>query len=224
MLVSIIIPVYNEAKTISEVLSELLNLGIDKEVILVDDGSTDFKYQQGVFLDPRISIIRHSRNRGKGAALRTGLAAAKGDLAVFFDADMEYRPEDILALTNALSTGSHSVCYGSRFLGKSRFYPLNYLANRLITKLTSLSTGLRLTDVETGMKAFNKAIFDRIKLMEDGFAIEIEVTIKLAKAGYQIQEVPIDYCARNRKQGKKITWFDGIKALIAILRYGITKQ
>ena len=240
---SVVVPVYNESRTWQEILAavETVELpGVAKQVIVVDDGSTDGTRQEleqfarGVGELPRppqggrvgYTLLFHPANRGKGAAVRTGLAAADGDVVVVQDADLEYDPRDYPRLIGPILDGQADVVYGSRFgRGRpSRCHRMNYLANRFLTALSNLATGLRLTDMETCYKVFRRAVLARIRLEQDRFGFEPEITAKLAALGVRLREVPIRYVGRTRHEGKKIGWRDGLKAIWCILRYGLTAR
>lgn len=221
-MITIILPCYNEVGKIYHALNRLLTLKLEKQVIVVDDGSTDgtrlrlANYVTAGF--PDLEVIYHERNKGKGAALQTGLEKSQGDIIVFFDADLEYSPADIPKAVEVVKSKGCAACYGSR-MAEGKFNPASYLANRFLTKLTNLLTGLNLTDMETGLKVFNAQMLKSLALQEQGFGIEPEITIKLAKAKHRIEEIPIEYNARGKAQGKKIRWLDGVKAIFCILRY-----
>jgi glycosyltransferase involved in cell wall biosynthesis len=238
MLLSIIIPVYNEERLVCELLSMVVALqlegGVNKEIIVVDDGSSDeTAHKVSAFIADHeltdIRLIQHDKNRGKGAAVKTGMASAKGNLMIIQDADLEYEPQDILEVIRPVLRGDTMVCYGSRILkekalGRSGFfgflrgkhpdsYFLAYLGGVTITKWINLLTGSKLTDEPTCYKCFRRKALERIAIRHDDFAWEPEVTVKLLIRGHQIKEVPISYHPRKRDEGKKINWKDGAKAL-----------
>ena len=224
MMVSVVIPVYNEAKTIAEVVSRVQAVGIDKEVIVVDDYSTDGtrdRLEELPQLYDNLRVMYHDQNRGKGAALRTGFAVATGDVIIIQDADLELTPEEYPRLLEPIADGRTDVVYGSRFLDRSRKYPLtlSIMANRFLTSLTNLVSGLRITDMETCYKIFRRPVLDRITLKSDRFGFEPEFTVKIAKKGYGVHEVPVSY--EPRTEGKKINWADGVKAVFTIVWYRI---
>lgn len=235
MLLSIVIPVYNEFRTWRVLLQRVLDAklpGLRKEILLVDDASTDgttaqmrqFAAEVAVAGDPSgavFQVLFHEKNRGKGAALRTGFAAASGDFVLVQDADLEYDPSDYAVLVEPLVAGKADVVYGSRFLhGKPRHALLqSYLANRFLTALANWTTGQKLTDMETCYKAFCRPVLQGISLQQDRFGFEPEVTAKLAAAGVKILEVPITYSGRTKAEGKKIGFKDGLNAIRCILRY-----
>ena len=224
---SVIIPVYNERGTLEKVLRRVARAPMEKEVIVVDDGSDDGtrKILESLLenADPsdRLRIFFHDRNRGKGAAVRTGIEQAAGDWILIQDADLEYDPQDYPALLAPLLDGRADVVYGSRFLDGAHGtrYLQHYLANRFLTFVSNLMTGLNLSDMETGYKVFRRQVLDGIRLLSNGFEFEPEITAKVARRGYRIYEVPISYNSRSYQEGKKITWVDGVKALWALLRF-----
>ena len=224
---SIVIPVFNERGTWRELLArvEAVDLGkVGRQVILVDDCSTDGTREQlQAFAAgrPDATARFHEVNRGKGAALRTGFAAATGDFVVVQDADLEYDPNDFPALLEPLLAGRADVVYGSRFLNRPREkgYLRNYLANRFLTWLSNLTTGLKLTDMETCYKMFRREVLAGIGLEQDRFGFEPEITAKLAAAGARVVEVPISYAPRSSEEGKKIGLSDGLEAIGCIFKY-----
>ena len=229
-LLSVVIPIFNEARTIEQVVTSVRATGLPVEIVLVDDGSTDGTREllRRLSGDPDCQVIMHGKNEGKGAALKTGLAAAKGDVIVIQDADMEYDPRDFRILLQPILEDDADVVYGSRFIHNDR--PVSPLwhqgANQLITFLSVLATGYRFTDVETCYKMFRRELIEDIvpTLREKRFGIEIELTFKLArKSGVRFYERPIRYARRSYAQGKKIGWRDGIAALWCILRYSFTR-
>ena len=226
-LLSVIIPVYNEAATVQIVVERVSDSGVPCEIILVDDGSTD---GTGEIVERLASergdvvLLKHARNRGKGAALQTGFAAARGDIVVVQDADLEYDPADFWRLIQPIVSGHADVVYGSRFRGDSQraLYFWHYLGNKLITLLSNMNTNLNLSDVETGYKLFRRELIQSVAphLRENGFGIEPEITARVAKiSGTRFYEVPISYDGRTYAEGKKIGWRDGVRAVYCILRY-----
>jgi glycosyltransferase involved in cell wall biosynthesis len=219
---SVVIPAYNEADTIGEVIRRVLNCGFDTEIVVVDDASTDNtrKYLQSLE-HPQVHCFYHAVNRGKGAALRLGFAAARNPYVVVQDADLEYDPRDYKALLEPLFDGRADVVFGSRFLGGPHrvLFFWHYLGNRLLTLLSNLVCNINLTDMETGMKAFRRDKLATLKLSADRFTFEPEITAKAARAKWRIYEVPISYSGRTYKEGKKIGWRDAIAALGAVLYY-----
>ncbi|GAB6164111.1 glycosyltransferase family 2 protein [Thermostilla marina] len=225
---SVVMPVFNEAATIDTVLQRVLDVPIDKEVIVVDDGSTDGTTKKlTAWTDhPHVVVLRHERNRGKGAALRTAFAEAKGDVIVIQDADLEYDPLEYPRLVAPIAEGTADVVYGSRFIaaGPHRvLYFWHYVANRIITTVSNMFTDLNLTDVETCHKAFRREVIADIlpTLKENRFGIEIELTAKIARRGCRIYEMGISYHGRTYQQGKKIGAGDAIQAMWCIVRYAL---
>ncbi|MGQ9673005.1 MAG: glycosyltransferase family 2 protein [Candidatus Aminicenantales bacterium] len=224
MKLSVIIPVYNEAKTIEEILRRVqaVELGLEKEIIVVDDGSTDGTRAilEGS-TSPSIRVIFHTKNQGKGAALQTGFAAATGDIFLVQDADLEYDPREYPKLLEPILDGRADVVYGSRFLGGPHRVLLfwHYLGNRILTTFSNMVSNLNLTDMETCYKVFRKDVLQRLKLKSKRFGFEPEITVKLAKLKCRVYEVPISYSGRDYAEGKKITWKDGLAAIFHILRF-----
>src|ERR1700716_2961186 len=227
MKVSVVIPCFNERDTIEQVVNSVRNSPIQNiEIIVVDDGSTDgtidvLKEKVAGLAD---QIIYQPTNRGKGAALRTGFAAATGDIILVQDADLEYSPSDYPALLHPIFSGSADVVFGSRFLGGRPHRVLYFwhsIGNRFLTVLSNMFTNLNLTDVETCYKAFRAPLVKNLDLREDGFGFEVEVTAKLAKAHCRIYEVGISYGGRTYAEGKKVNWKDGMRAIYAIVRYNL---
>lgn len=220
MMLSAIIPAYNEESTLGEVVGLLKKLNVEKEIIVIDDGSTDNTYNVARNLGVR--VIRHEKNKGKGAAIHTGFNAAKGDTVIIQDADLEYSPEDIPALLEPIETGKADAVYGSRFMGKiERMSPHHRFGNLFLSKATQLLFGVNLTDVETGYKVVKREAIDSFNLEHEDFRFEIELTFKLIKGGYKIVEVPIKYHGRKKGE-KKITWRDGVKAFLYMISLKIS--
>lgn len=223
--ISIIIPVYNEEKTIGQVIDKILKMKmskIEKEIIIVNDGSTDKTYKIiKEYNDSRIILINKKVNEGKGSAIRSAMRKISGDVIVIQDADLEYNPNDIQRLIIPIKNNLADVVYGSRFLNKTsnKIFLLHYLGNRLITFLTNFATNLNLSDVETCYKMFTKKIAEEIKIKENRFGFEIEFTIKVALLGARIFEKEINYFGRSHSEGKKMKWYDMFNAIWCILKY-----
>jgi glycosyltransferase involved in cell wall biosynthesis len=227
MKLSVIIPVYNERNTIQEVLRRVrqVDLGdIDKEIIVVDDGSTDGTHDiLSMEGDSTTRIEHHQQNQGKGAAISTGIKLVTGDLVIFQDADLEYDPEDFRRLLDPVLKGKAEVVYGSRFTGERRnmlFW--HFLGNRFLSFLTNLLYNTTLSDMETCYKLFKREIIQDIEIKSKRFDVEPEVTAKILKKKIRIYEVPISYAGRELEEGKKITWHDGLPALWALIKYRFT--
>ncbi len=225
MLLSVIIPVFNEQEYIVDVVNCIRRQPLRKEIIVVDDGSTDGTREKvrAMAAEGKIRLIEQPVNRGKGAALRQGLPEAKGDIIIFQDADLELDPYDYSALVEPIVSGNTEVVYGSRFLSRHNRIPLsNLLVNKALTAVTNLLYRARLTDEATAYKVFRREVIASIPLRSNGFEICPEITAKLLKAGYNIIEVPIAYHPRSRQEGKKLNWADGIIAVITLLRFRFT--
>src|SRR5579863_7600402 len=220
--ISVVIPVYNEVDTIAQVIQRVLDCGFETEVIVVDDASTDGTREYLARLEePRVRCFYHAANRGKGAALRLGFAAAKSPFVIVQDADLEYDPKDYRAILEPLLDGRADMVYGSRFLGGPHrvLFFWHYLGNRLITLVSDMMSDLNLTDMETGMKAFRRDKLAMLKLSANRFTFEPEITCKAARARWRIYEAPISYSGRTYAEGKKIGWRDGIAAIAATVYY-----
>jgi glycosyltransferase involved in cell wall biosynthesis len=224
LLLSIIIPAYNEINFIGEIIKKVKETPYDKEIIVVDDCSTDgtSEYLKGLKEDG-VTVIFHEKNQGKGAALRSGITRAKGDIVIIQDADLEYDPKEYPRLLEPILDGKADVVYGSRFLGGPHrvFYFWHYLGNTMVTLLSNIFTNLNLTDMETGYKVFKREVFEGITIESNRFGFEPEITAKIAKKQCRIYEIPISYYGRGYEEGKKITWRDGIKAFFTILKYNV---
>jgi glycosyltransferase involved in cell wall biosynthesis len=220
---SIVIPVYNEKNTLSTLLTRVEAVDYDKEIVLVDDCSTDgtreivesYKNKKGY------TVAIHPHNQGKGAALRTGFAQASGDIIIIQDADLEYDPRDYGKLLEPILDGRADVVYGSRFLGGPHrvLFFWHYVGNMALTLLSNITTNLNLTDMETCYKAFTRQVLDSINLKCNRFGFEPEFTSKVAKQKFRIYEVPISYSGRDYAEGKKIGWKDGVAAIWFIIRF-----
>jgi len=220
--ISVVIPVFNEVATIGQVIQRVLDCGYETEAIVVDDASTDGTREYLQRLEhPRVHCFYHAVNRGKGAALRMGFAAAKNPYVIVQDADLEYDPRDYRLILEPLIDGRADMVYGSRFLGGPHrvLFFWHYLGNRLITLLSNVFSDLNLSDMETGMKAFRREKLVALKLSADRFTFEPEITCKAARARWRIYEVPISYSGRTYDEGKKIGWWDAIAAFAAIVYY-----
>ncbi|HEV2968949.1 MAG TPA: glycosyltransferase family 2 protein [Pirellulales bacterium] len=228
-LLSVLMPIYNERSTLAEIVRRVFQSPVDLEIelIAVDDHSTDGSWElliELAGLEPRIRALRHPANRGKGAAVRTGLVHARGQVVVIQDADLEYDPAIYPRLLAPLLAGEADAMFGSRFAGEHprQIGVWNRLANRLLTRVANRLTGLALTDMETGAKMIRADVLKRLKLTSNTFTIEPELTCRLAQAGARIREVPIAYSSRNYAAGKKIRPRDLFKALVVLLRCRFT--
>lgn len=220
---SIVIPVYNEAKTVDILLGRVFAAklpGWKKDVIIVDDGSTDGTKEALKKWQDRCTVILRDKNQGKGSVLREGFRHIKGDIVLIQDSDLEYNPDDYPQLLSPFDNPQVNVVYGSRFLGPhlSTMY-LYALGNKFVTFITNILFNTNITDMETGYKAFRREILDKLKLRASRFDFEPEFTAQVLRAGYQIYEVPISYYGRKFEEGKKLTWRDGVIALFTLLRY-----
>jgi len=224
---SVIMPVYNEAATVAEIIRRVLQQDPVQELIIVDDCSSDMTLEVLRKLaseESRIRLFSHGVNRGKGAALRTGFKEARAEVVVIQDADLEYDPAEYGKLLKPILNGQADVVYGSRFLGSEVHRVLYYwhsVGNYFLTLLSNMATNLNLTDMETGFKAFRREVIQKISLVENRFGFEPEVTAKLAKftPRLRIYEVAVSYYGRTYEDGKKIGWRDGVSALISIVKY-----
>ena len=228
--VSVVMPLFNEAGTIRDIVGHVLEQPCVQELIVVDDCSADDSWavlQEISAGEPRLRIFRHEVNQGKGAALRTGIAKATAPLVLVQDADLEYDPSDYEALIQPILAGKADVVFGSRFCGAGAHRVLYFwhsVGNRLLTTLSNMLTNVNLTDMETGYKVFRREVVQGIRIEEDRFGFEPEITAKVAKAGVRIYEVPISYYGRTYEEGKKITWRDGIRALWCIVKYNLFRR
>ena len=221
--VSVIVPVFNERSTVAEIVRRMrsVELPIEREIVVVDDGSDD---GTGAVLtqlrDSTVRVIAHPQNRGKGAAIRTGLESASGDLVLVQDADLEYDPEDWPRLLAPVLKGRARVVYGSRFTGERRnMLFLHWVGNRFLSLITNVLYNSTLSDMETCYKLFDRRVLDGIRLHADRFDFEPEFTAKVLRRGIRIYEVPISYAGRELSEGKKITWQDGVTALWTLVKY-----
>lgn len=217
-----IIPAYNERATLAEVIKRVGEQPFATEIIVVDDGSTDGTREllQETAWPENVQILYHTRNRGKGASIRTGIEAVTKEVTIIQDADLEYNPTDFAMVLRPIADGVADVVYGSRFLGTHRSFMLHhYIGNKLLTLITNVLYNNILTDMETGYKAFRTPILQSMTLRCDRFDFEPEITAKVLKKGYRIYEVPIYYAGRDYAEGKKITWRDAFAALWALLRF-----
>ncbi|HVT02332.1 MAG TPA: bifunctional glycosyltransferase/class I SAM-dependent methyltransferase [Thermoanaerobaculia bacterium] len=225
-LLSVVVPCYNERATVAELLRRVHEVPIDKEIIVVDDCSTDgsFLIVENLMKQfPEIRHIKQPQNQGKGAALRRGIEIARGDIVLIQDADLEYEPSEYPRLLQPIVDGDADVVFGSRFEGYPRRVMLYWhtLGNRFLTFLSNATTNLNLTDMETCYKVFRREVIQSIKLQSNRFGFEPEVTARIAQRGYRIYEVPISYHGRDYWEGKKINWKDGVSAVWTIMKYGL---
>ena len=222
-LLSVIVPVFNERNTLPEILRRIrrVELPIEVEVLLVDDGSSDGSNQIATALeDSTVRVISHPANKGKGAAVRTGLAHARGDLILIQDADLEYDPEDWPRLLRPMLRRRAPVVYGSRFTGERKnMMFLHWVGNRFLSMTTNVLYNTTLSDMETCYKLFDRRVLDGVEIRAERFDFEPEITAKLLRRGHRIYEVPISYTGREYDEGKKITWKDGYRALWTLARY-----
>jgi glycosyltransferase involved in cell wall biosynthesis len=220
---TVIIPMFNERNTVAEVVRRVraVDIPLDLEIIVVDDGSTDGSDKILAALeDSTLRVLTHDSNRGKGAAIRTALAYARGDLVVIQDADAEYDPDDWPRLLDPILKGKALVVYGSRFTGERKSMPLgSWLGNRLLSLMTSVTYARTLSDIETGYKLFDRRVLDGITIESEGFDFEPEITAKVLRSGHRIYEVPVSYAGRDSSDGSKFTWRDGMRALRTLARY-----
>jgi len=217
-------PAYNESDTIVACVTRVLEQPFVHELIIVDDASTDDTPQLIASLsDPRVKVLRHQVNQGKGAAIRTGITAATGDYVGIQDADLEYNPADLIRLLGPLNDGQADVVFGSRFLTGDAHRVLFFwhsLGNKFLTLMSNATTNLNLTDMETCYKVFRRELIQSITIEEDRFGFEPEITVKVARSGARIYEVGVSYAGRSYEEGKKIGWKDGFSAIRCIIKYG----
>lgn len=226
MKLSVVIPIYNEMNTVGELVRRVQAVDIEKQIILVDDGSSDGTAQrlEELAWGEHIHVLFHEENQGKGAALRTGIAAATGDIVIVQDADLEYDPQDYFNLIAPIEAGRADVVYGSRFIGGQSHRVLYFwhsLGNRMLTMLSNIFTNLNLTDMEVCYKVFRRQVIQEIQIKENRFGFEPEITAKIARKGLRIYEVGILYYGRTYEEGKKIGWRDGLHAIWCIVRYNL---
>jgi len=222
MKLSVIMPVYNEERTIQEIVKRVLEVPLEKELVIVDDCSNDRTSELlKVYVNKaEIKVLRHEKNQGKGAAIRTGIQAATGDMIVIQDADLEYDPAEYPILVKPIVEGRADVVYGSRFLGLHRvFFFYHYLGNKFLTFLTNLLYNTMLTDMETCYKVFRAEVLKGITIKSHRFNFEPEITAKVFKKKLRVYEMPISYYGRDYREGKKITWRDAFPAIWALLKY-----
>lgn len=235
MRLSVVIPCYNETATVTTVVERVARAAAlaPREIIAVDDASTDGtalqlrRLMERPDLDCELRVLTHRHNQGKGAALRTGFAAARGEIIVVQDADLEYNPTDLPDLLRPIVEGVADVVYGSRFVGSKYHrtqYFSHYVGNRSLTLLSNVATGLNLTDVYTGYKAFRREVLEGLELRENDYGFEQEFTCKVARRGYRIYEVGISYAGRTFAEGKKIKWTDGLRGLRNLAVYGFMRR
>ena len=227
MKLSVVMPVFNENQTLREIVARVLPAHPDLELICVDDGSTDGTREILRELqahNPAVRVIEQPKNRGKGAALRTGFQAATGEFVIIQDADLEYDPNDYAVMLEPLIRGEADVVYGSRFIGAGPHRVLYFwhsIGNWALTLVSNALTDLNLTDMETGYKAFRREVIQSIPIEEDRFGFEPEITVKIAKRHLRVYEVGVRYWGRTYQEGKKIHWTDGVRALWYLVKYSL---
>lgn len=225
---SVIVPVFNERATIAEIIRRVraAPVTLDLEVLVVDDGSSDGTDKVlATLADSTVRVLRHDGNRGKGAAIRTGLEAARGDLVLIQDADLEYDPDDWPRLLDPILKGKARVVYGSRFTGERKnMRPSSWLGNRLLVLTTNLLYRTTLSDMETCSKLIDRQVLNGIVIESDRFEFEPEITAKLLRRGLRIYEVPISYAAREASEGQKFDWHDGVRAMATLVRYRLARR
>ena len=222
MRLSVVMPVFNEAKTVEMIIGRVLQVPGLFEILVVDDASSDgTSAVLSRIQDPRVRLFRHPKNRGKGAALRTAFEQVRGDVVIVQDADLEYDPVDYPRLLSPIESGLADVVYGSRFTGETHrvLFFWHYVGNRFLTTLSNMLTNLNLTDMETCYKAFRAEILREVRFRSERFGIEPEFTAKIARRGLRVYETSVSYHGRDYAEGKKITWRDGLRAVVAIFYY-----
>jgi glycosyltransferase involved in cell wall biosynthesis len=226
MRLSVIIPVYNERATIKNIIDRVMQVPCPKQVIVIDDGSTDgtreVLSQLNRNYQATMQCVFHPQNLGKGAAIKTGLSEATGEVIVIQDADLEYHPEDYPTALRLIEAGWADAVYGSRFLGPHRVFLFwHYLANKCLTTIANVLTSAILTDMETGFKIIRADALKRLNIQSYTFDFEVEVTLKLFHFGYRVYEIPITYTGRDYDEGKKIMWTDGVRAIWALVKWSL---
>ena len=229
MKLSVVIPVYNEANTIREIIKRVEAVALDKELLIVDDYSTDGTRDvlKGIEGNKDIRVLYHEKNMGKGAALRTGFMHAKGNIVVVQDADLEYNPQEYQRMIRPILDGRADVVYGSRFVTTEErrvLYFWHFLGNSFLTLLSNMATNLNLSDMETCYKMFRAEVIQNIHIEENRFGFEPEITAKVAKGKYRIYEIGISYSGRDYSEGKKIGWKDGFRAIWCIIKYNFLRK
>ena len=225
---SVLVPVYNERATIGEVIRRIrsVEVPLEVEIVVVNDGSSDGTDKVLATLeDSTVRVFNHAKNQGKGAALRTGLEAATGDLIIIQDADLEYDPEDWIKLLDPIMKHKAFVVYGSRFTGERKnMLLLHWIGNRFLSLVTNVLYATTLSDMETCYKCFDRRVIEPVHIVSNRFDFEPEITAKVLRQGFRIYEVPISYAGREFDEGKKITWRDGFAALKALIKFRFTKS
>ena len=225
---SVLVPVYNERSTIGEVIRRIrsVEVPLEVEIVVVNDGSSDGTDKVLATLeDSTVRVVLHGKNQGKGAALRTGLEAATGDLVIIQDADLEYDPEDWIKLLDPIMKHKAFVVYGSRFTGERKnMLLLHWIGNRFLSLVTNVLYATTLSDMETCYKCFDRRVIEPVHIVSNRFDFEPEITAKVLRQGFRIYEVPISYAGREFDEGKKITWRDGFAALKALIKFRFTKS